>query len=48
MIVPELGRKMLQDFIDKWLGEDAYKDYLSALETGRSSAKELIEEKEEE
>ncbi len=47
VVVPELGRKMLQDFIDKWLGEDAYKDYLSALETGRSMAKELIEEKEE-
>ena len=46
VVVPELGRKMLQDFIDKWLGEDAYKDYLSALETERSRAKELIEEKE--
>ncbi|MBA7552442.1 hypothetical protein ES705_45003 [subsurface metagenome] len=48
VVAPKLGRKMLQDAIDKWLGEDAYKDYLSALETGRSRAKELIEEKEEE
>ena len=39
---------MLTDAIDKWLGEDAYKDYLSALEDGRSIAKELIKEKEEE
>ena len=45
VIVPELGRKMLQDFIDKWLGEDSYKDYLSALETGQSRAKELVEER---
>ncbi|MBA7557139.1 hypothetical protein ES705_49875 [subsurface metagenome] len=48
VVVPELGRKMLQDFIDKWLGEDAYKDYLSAIEVGRSRAKELIKEREEE
>ena len=48
VVIPELGRKMLQDSIDKWLGEDAYKDYLSAIEVGRSRAKELIEEKEEE
>jgi len=34
---------MLQDFIDKWLGEDAYKDYLEAIKTGRQEAKELIE-----
>ena len=45
VVVPELGRKMLQDFINKWLGEDAYKDYLSTLETEQSRAKELIEER---
>ncbi|GAJ21586.1 unnamed protein product [marine sediment metagenome] len=45
MIVPEIGRKMLTDAIDKWLGVDAYKNYLSVLETGRSSAKELVEER---
>ena len=43
VIVPELGRKMLQDFVDKWLGEDAYKDYLEAIKTGQQEAKELIE-----
>lgn len=46
VVVPELGRKMLQDFVDKWLGEDAYKDYLEAIEVGRERAKELIEERE--
>ncbi|GAI82343.1 unnamed protein product, partial [marine sediment metagenome] len=45
VIVPELGRKMLQDAVDEWLGKDAYKSYLSALETGQSRAKELIEDK---
>ncbi|MBA7549151.1 hypothetical protein ES705_41624 [subsurface metagenome] len=45
VVVPELGRKMFQDAIDKWLGVDAYKDYLLARETGQSRAKELIEEK---
>jgi len=48
VVVPKLGRKMLQDAIDKWLGKDVYKDYLSDLKTGRSRTKELIEEKLEE
>jgi len=43
VVVPKLGEKMFQDYIDKWLGENAYKDYEEALEAGQSMAKELIE-----
>ena len=45
VIVPELGRKMLQDAVDEFLGKDAYKSYLLSLETGQSRAKELIKDK---
>ncbi len=45
VIVPEIGRKMLQDAIDKWLGKDAYKDYEEYLEVKRDRAKQLIKDK---
>jgi len=45
VIVPELGRKILQDAIDKWLEKDAHKSYLLALKIGQSRAKELVEER---
>ncbi|MBA7576299.1 hypothetical protein ES695_13770 [Candidatus Atribacteria bacterium 1244-E10-H5-B2] len=45
VVAPKLGRKMLQDAVNKWLGKDAYKDYEEALEIERERARELIEEK---
>lgn len=45
VVAPELGREMLQDVIDKWLGKDAYENYEEHLEAGQERAKELIKER---
>jgi len=45
VVVPELGRKMLQDYIDKWLGKNAYEDYMGYLEIERERAKRLINDR---
>ena len=44
VIVPELGRKMLQDSIDSFIGVNAYKDYEAVIYERRLEAKRQIEE----
>jgi hypothetical protein len=44
VIVPELGRKMLKDSIDSFIGENAYKDYEAIIYERKLEAKKQIEE----
>ncbi|MBA7548892.1 hypothetical protein ES705_41360 [subsurface metagenome] len=45
VVAPKLGRKMLQDAIDKWLGKNAFDDYEEHLEVEQGRAKQLIKDK---
>lgn len=44
VVIPELGRKILQDAIDKYLGIDAYVNYEKEIDKRKDEAKELVDE----
>lgn len=43
VVVPELGRKMLQDAIDRYLGPEAYNGHLERIQDARGRLKEMID-----
>jgi len=45
VVVPELGRKMLQDAIDKYLGADAYQKHENRVYEARTQIKNMIDER---
>lgn len=45
VIVPELGQKMLQNTIDKYLGEGAIDKFHEAIDTGQEEMKEALKQK---
>jgi len=48
VVVPDLGRKLLQDAIDRYLGTDTYEKYLDKINNRQEEIQKLIEEKLEE